>query len=372
MLLTTRNYDDGAGIYVDSLTPGVPQTITIVTGRPFRFLARSNLIVQITTGGTMVGSFAGIADGGSFNMTFTPPAPTATISITQLPTVSHGNLQLHGIYLPRVDSFVSENVVTLVCDEDKYHYGYNGQLKDNQWAGNGNHLDFRFRGYDPRIGRFASIDPLAQKYPWNGSYNFAEDRVIDGKDLEGKEWEAVMEEGQAAWDEMQPEIQEEWEKFEDEASKAGDKINEWGQKALDYLRTFDGIQQAHPNTPAAPAKQQPVVRKADGADVEQQADSKAQKGTQNPKVKEALNKGNKAHTDFKQKAGQKGWTTNPRLKDPETGETVIPDAVTKDGKPVELKPNTPSGKAKGASQLPKYERATGKNGRVITYDPKKY
>ena len=50
---------------------------------------------------------------------------------------------------------------------------------------------------------------------------------------------------------------------------------------------------------------------------------------------------------------------------------VIPDALTKDGSPVELKPNTPSGKAKGAAQLPKYERATGKKGRVVTYDPSK-
>lgn len=96
------------------------------------------------------------------------------------------------------------------------------------------------------------------------------------------------------------------------------------------------------------------------------------KGTQNPKVKESINKGNAAHKDFSQKANQKGWDVTPSLKDPKTGKTVRPDAVTKSGKPVELKPNTKSGKAKGEKQLPKYERATGKKGRVITYDPNKY
>ena len=38
------------------------------------------------------------------------------------------------------------------------------------------------------IGRFMSIDPLAEDYVYNGPYNFAENRVIDGRELEGLEW----------------------------------------------------------------------------------------------------------------------------------------------------------------------------------------
>ena len=41
--------------------------------------------------------------------------------------------------------------------------------------------------HDPRIGRFFAVDPLAAKYPWNSSYAFSENRVIDGVELEGKE-----------------------------------------------------------------------------------------------------------------------------------------------------------------------------------------
>ncbi|GAA3934934.1 hypothetical protein GO495_15055 [Chitinophaga oryziterrae] len=96
------------------------------------------------------------------------------------------------------------------------------------------------------------------------------------------------------------------------------------------------------------------------------------KGTANPKVAAAVNAGKEAHADFSKKAAAKGWAVEPFLIDPATGKTVKPDAVTPSGHPVELKPNTPSGKAQGARQLPKYERATGNNGRVIYYDPKQY
>jgi RHS repeat-associated protein len=84
-----------------------------------------------------------------------------------------------------------ETVLVDICDTDgdKYRFGFNGQEKVNEWAGVGNHLDFTFRGYDSRTGRFISLDPLQDLYPWNSPYAFAENRVIDGIDLEGKEWE---------------------------------------------------------------------------------------------------------------------------------------------------------------------------------------
>ena len=42
--------------------------------------------------------------------------------------------------------------------------------------------------HDPRVGRFLSLDPLAPDYPHNSPYAFAENRVIDGIDLEGGEF----------------------------------------------------------------------------------------------------------------------------------------------------------------------------------------
>ena len=68
-----------------------------------------------------------------------------------------------------------------------YRFGFQKQEKDDEIAGAGNHIDFKFRGYDPRTGSFWSVDPLYASYPWNSTYAFSENRVIDGVELEGAE-----------------------------------------------------------------------------------------------------------------------------------------------------------------------------------------
>ena len=54
-----------------------------------------------------------------------------------------------------------------------------------------NWLSFKYRNYDPAIARFFNVDPLAEDYVYNGVYNFAENRVIDGIELEGLEWKSI-------------------------------------------------------------------------------------------------------------------------------------------------------------------------------------
>lgn len=102
------------------------------------------------------------------------------------------------------------------------------------------------------------------------------------------------------------------------------------------------------------------------------------RGSRNPKTAVGLARGIKAHKELrlrlalksmlraKAKPG-KGWRTGVRFKNKKTGKTVIPDAVTSRGRPIELKPNTPSGRRLGRKQLAAQERATGKKGRVIYY-----
>ncbi len=68
-----------------------------------------------------------------------------------------------------------------------YRYGFNGQEHDNEVKGEGSDLEFKYRVYDSRVGRFLSTDPLTSSYPWNSPYAFAENRVIDGVELEGLE-----------------------------------------------------------------------------------------------------------------------------------------------------------------------------------------
>ncbi|MFK8037982.1 MAG: RHS repeat-associated core domain-containing protein [Crocinitomicaceae bacterium] len=77
---------------------------------------------------------------------------------------------------------------TDVADVGDYRYGFQGQEIDDEVKGEGNSIDFKFRSYDTRIGKFLSLDPLADSYPQNSPYAFAENRVIDGIELEGAEY----------------------------------------------------------------------------------------------------------------------------------------------------------------------------------------
>jgi hypothetical protein len=56
-----------------------------------------------------------------------------------------------------------------------------------------NQQDYGMRIYDPRAGRFLSVDPITAEYPELTPYQFASNRPIDGVDLDGKEWELSTE-----------------------------------------------------------------------------------------------------------------------------------------------------------------------------------
>ncbi len=62
---------------------------------------------------------------------------------------------------------------------------------DYEVKGEGNSINYKYRMHDPRVGRFFSRDPLEAKYSFNSPYAFSENRLIDGIELEGKEWLGV-------------------------------------------------------------------------------------------------------------------------------------------------------------------------------------
>jgi RHS repeat-associated protein len=68
-----------------------------------------------------------------------------------------------------------------------YRYGFNGKENDNEIKGEGNQEDYGMRIYDPRLGRFLSIDPLIKKYPELTPYQFASNTPIQAMDLDGAE-----------------------------------------------------------------------------------------------------------------------------------------------------------------------------------------
>ncbi|MCW3094074.1 MAG: hypothetical protein JWP81_5143 [Ferruginibacter sp.] len=68
-----------------------------------------------------------------------------------------------------------------------YRYGFNGKEKDNETYGDGNEYDYGFRIYNPRLGRFLSMDPLTKSFPWYTPYQYAGNKPILCIDLDGLE-----------------------------------------------------------------------------------------------------------------------------------------------------------------------------------------
>jgi RHS repeat-associated protein len=68
-----------------------------------------------------------------------------------------------------------------------YRYGFNGKENDNEVKGQGNQQDYGMRIYDPRVGRFLSVDPLQKEYPWFTPFQFAGNNPVANIDLDGLE-----------------------------------------------------------------------------------------------------------------------------------------------------------------------------------------
>jgi RHS repeat-associated protein len=68
---------------------------------------------------------------------------------------------------------------------DAYRYGFNGMERDDEMKGIGNSYDFGARLYDPRLGRWFSVDPEFKAYPANSDYSFALNSVINVVDPDG-------------------------------------------------------------------------------------------------------------------------------------------------------------------------------------------
>ncbi|WP_123774109.1 thrombospondin type 3 repeat-containing protein [[Flexibacter] sp. ATCC 35103] len=111
-----------------------------------------------------------------------------------LSVITDRSLLAGNIFMPDVLSYsdyypFGMQVPTRYGSSESYRYGFQGQEKDNEIkGGDGNSMNYTFRMHDPRVGRFFAIDPLFRQYPHNSSYAFSENRVIDGRELEGLEY----------------------------------------------------------------------------------------------------------------------------------------------------------------------------------------
>jgi RHS repeat-associated protein len=67
-----------------------------------------------------------------------------------------------------------------------YRYGFNGKEKDDEIKGGGNSYDFGARIYDSRLGRFLSVDPRTNDFPFMTPYCYAANNPIRLTDEDGE------------------------------------------------------------------------------------------------------------------------------------------------------------------------------------------
>jgi hypothetical protein len=83
---------------------------------------------------------------------------------------------------------ISDKALKSQYAENKYRL-QKQELQNKEFSdGSGLEMyEFKYRIDDPQIGRFASIDPLANKYVYNSTYSFSENKVTNSIELEGLE-----------------------------------------------------------------------------------------------------------------------------------------------------------------------------------------
>jgi RHS repeat-associated protein len=81
------------------------------------------------------------------------------------------------------NSFFSGNALEKRGQAEKkrlspYRYGFNGMERDDEMKGLGNSYTTRYRLYDPRLGKWFSVDPKTSQMPWQSPYNSMDNNPV--------------------------------------------------------------------------------------------------------------------------------------------------------------------------------------------------
>lgn len=102
--------------------------------------------------------------------------------------MSSENYYTFGALMPGRTSPIQTAADLTSAGTKPYRYGFNGKESDFEVKNiGGSQQDYGLRIYDPRLGKFLSVDPLTKDYPWYTPYQFAGNKPIQFIDLDGGE-----------------------------------------------------------------------------------------------------------------------------------------------------------------------------------------
>jgi RHS repeat-associated protein len=86
---------------------------------------------------------------------------------------------------PSINELIFTADLVSILNTPDYRYGFNGMEKDDEVKGGGNSYTTLHRIYDPRLGRWLSVDPEADEYPDESPYAAMENNPISETDPDG-------------------------------------------------------------------------------------------------------------------------------------------------------------------------------------------
>ncbi|RYZ22584.1 MAG: hypothetical protein EOO16_08470 [Chitinophagaceae bacterium] len=140
--------------------------------------------------GTLSWNSVPLVSTGTLNVSSAVQGLTGTITVllhlsgatNKSGTFRLDNFVLNG-YMEQVGGNSTPQVVS-----GSYRYGFNGKENDDEvWDVEGGLQDYGARIYDPRVGRWLSLDPLQKKYPNESNYAFVSNIPTIYQDPDGKD-----------------------------------------------------------------------------------------------------------------------------------------------------------------------------------------
>ncbi|HLV41309.1 MAG TPA: RHS repeat-associated core domain-containing protein [Brumimicrobium sp.] len=159
-----------------NVTPGLEYELSYTQSEN----ASVNLFIEESENGT---TWQNVVSSSSSNglqtVSFTPNASFLRVSFE-----STNSFQLHEISLN--GELFDTLIVMKAFGGTGYRYGFNSMERDDEVKGQGNSYDFGARMYDPRVGRWLSVDPKAALLPSYSPYAYALNNPIIMIDPDGQ------------------------------------------------------------------------------------------------------------------------------------------------------------------------------------------